>query len=87
MTITAQAGAKIIVDAVAEAATQEKAAATTMAGAGAGNDFCGIWPKAKPLLEVASTVLVFIPGAGTVAGPVLTGLIKIGDQIYAETCR
>lgn len=86
MTITAQAGAKIIVDAVAEAATQEQAAATT-AGAGAGNDFCGIWPKAKPLLEVASTVLVFIPGAGPIAGPVLNGLIKIGDQIYAETCR
>ncbi len=87
MTITAQAGAKIIVDAVAEAATQEQAAAATMAGAGVGNDFCGIWPKAKPLLELASTVLGFIPGPGTVAGPVLNGLIKIGDQIYAETCR
>lgn len=83
MTLSAQAGAKIITDAVA--AANEPQAAT--AGAGVGNDFCGLWPKAKPLLEVAATVLVFIPGAGTIAGPVLNGLIKIGDQIFAETCR
>lgn len=90
MSISAQAGAKIITDAVAAAAAssgQEETAASVMATATVGNEFCGIWPKAKPLLELASTVLTLIPGAGTIAGPVLAGLIKIGDQIYAETCR
>ena len=84
MSFSAQVGAKIITDAVA-AAEQEQAALPK--GVGAGNEFCGLWPKAKPLLEIAATVLVFIPGAGVIAGPVLTGLIKIGDQIYAETCK
>ncbi len=87
MSLSAQAGAKIITDAVA--AANEPQAATAGAGAvvGVGSDFCGLWPKAKPLLELAATVLVLIPGAGTIAGPVLNGLIKIGDQIFAETCR
>lgn len=85
MSFSAQAGAKIITDAVASAAREEQAGLPK--GVAVGNDFCGIWPKAKPLLEVAATVLVFIPGAGTVAGPVLNGLIKIGDQIYSETCK
>ncbi|WP_296581316.1 hypothetical protein [Xanthobacter sp.] len=83
MTFSAQAGAKIITEQVAAAASAEQAGLQK----GVGNDFCTIWPKAKPLLEVAATVLVFIPGAGTIAGPVLNGLIKIGDQIFAETCR
>ncbi|MFG1215079.1 hypothetical protein V5F72_22565 [Xanthobacter flavus] len=83
MTFSAQAGAKIITEQVAAAAAAEQAGLQK----GVGNDFCNIWPKAKPLLEVAATVLVFIPGAGTIAGPVLNGLIKIGDQIFAETCR
>ncbi|MFG1221081.1 hypothetical protein [Xanthobacter wiegelii] len=87
MTFSAQAGAKIITEQVAAAASAEQASLQKGVGAGVGNDFCTIWPKAKPLLEVAATVLVFIPGAGTIAGPVLNGLIKIGDQIFAETCR
>ncbi|MFG1345903.1 hypothetical protein V5F59_13495 [Xanthobacter autotrophicus DSM 431] len=87
MAVTAQEGARIITDAVAAAAVAREEAAGAAAGATVGKDFCSLWPKAKPLLEVASTVLVFIPGAGTIAGPVLTGLIKIGDQIFAETCK
>lgn len=84
MAITAEAGAKIITDAVIAA---QEAAAAPVAKAAVGNEFCSLWPKAKPLLELAATILPFIPGAGTVAGPVLTGLIKIGDQISAETCK
>ncbi len=85
MSLSAQAGAKIITDAVA--AANEPQAATAGVGAGVSSDFCGLWPKAKPLLELAATVLILIPGAGTIAGPVLNGLIKIGDQIFAETCK
>lgn len=84
MSITAQSGAKIITDAVAAAAAGQKEA---VAKAMPGKEFCSIWPKAKPLLELAAGVLVFIPGAGSIAGPVLNGLVKIGDQIYTETCQ
>ena len=36
-------------------------------------DFCSIWPKAKPVLELVAGVVMFIPGAGTTAGAVLKG--------------
>jgi hypothetical protein len=52
----------------------------------AGEDFCSIWPKAKPVLELISGVVVLIPGAGTTAGAVLQALIKVGDQISSEVC-
>jgi hypothetical protein len=52
-----------------------------------GTDFCSIWPKAKPVLELVSGVVMFIPGAGTTAGAVLQGLLKVGDQISAEVCK
>ena len=58
-------------------------AAATMAAAPAAlvpADFCALWKQAKPVLELAATILAFIapPVAGT-----LRGLIKIGDQIAA----
>jgi len=84
MSLDTQVAARIITDAVA--AAQAAPAAAALAPADGGNALCSIWPQAKPLLELASTVLTFVPGAGPVAGPVLTGLIKIGDQIYAENC-
>ena len=52
-----------------------------------GADFCAIWPKAKPVLELVSGVVILIPGAGTTAGGVLQGLIKIGDRIAADVCK
>lgn len=60
------------------------ASATAAAGSG---DFCSIWPKAKPVLELVAGVVIFIPGAGTTAGAVLQGLLKVGDQISAEVCK
>ena len=69
---------------VAAAAPQSAAAA---AAPPVGSDFCAIWPKAKPVLELVAGVVVFIPGAGTTAGAVLQGLIKVGDQISAEVCK
>jgi hypothetical protein len=67
------------------------AAAPHAAGAAAAppgvGDFCTIWPKAKPVLELVAGVVIFIPGAGTTAGAVLQGLLKVGDQISAEACK
>jgi hypothetical protein len=60
---------------------------TAGASAAASGDFCSIWPKAKPVLELVAGVVNFIPGAGTTAGGVLQGLIKVGDQISAEVCK
>jgi hypothetical protein len=50
-------------------------------------DFCSIWPKAKPVLELVAGVVMFIPGAGTTAGAVLKGLLMVGDQVSAEVCK
>ena len=49
-------------------------------------DFCALWTKAKPILEVVAGLVVLIPGLGAVAAGVLRGLIKVGDQIAAEVC-
>jgi hypothetical protein len=60
---------------------------TGAAAAPSAGDFCTIWPKAKPVLELVAGVVIFIPGAGTTAGAVLQGLLKVGDQISAEVCK
>ena len=62
-------------------------ASVSAAAAPASGDFCSIWPKAKPVLELVAGVVTFIPGAGTTAGGVLQGLIKVGDQISADVCK
>ncbi len=50
-------------------------------------DFCKIWPQAKPILELLSSVVLLIPGLGAVAAGVLRGLIGIGDKIAADICK
>jgi hypothetical protein len=50
-------------------------------------DFCSLWPTAKPILQAVAGVISFIPGVGTGAGPVLTALITVGDQVYGATCK
>jgi hypothetical protein len=72
------------VRAVSAAAPQSSAAAAAAAPVG---DFCSIWPKAKPVLELVAGVVIFIPGAGATAGAVLQGLLKVGDQISAQVCK
>jgi hypothetical protein len=62
------------------------AGASAQAAAIGGADFCAIWPKVKPILELVSGIAGFIPGLGTAAGAVLKGLLQIGDKIAAETC-
>jgi hypothetical protein len=72
------------VRAVSAAAPHPSAAAAAAAPVG---DFCSIWPKAKPVLELVAGVVIFIPGAGATAGAVLQGLLKVGDQISAQVCK
>lgn len=55
--------------------------------AGAGEDFCSIWPKAKPILELLAGIAILIPGVGATAGAVLKGLIVVGDKIAQEICH
>lgn len=46
-----------------------------------GKDFLEVWPKAAPVLTAVANFVRFIPGLGS-AGPVLKGLIAVGDAIY-----
>lgn len=55
--------------------------------AGATDDFCSIWPKAKPILELLAGIAILIPGVGAAAGAVLKGLISVGDKIAEEICH
>ena len=84
MTFSANTAAALITSEVAE--TSPSAAAATAAAIAPG-DFCALWAKAKPILDVVSGIIIFIPGLGAVAGGVLKGLIKVGDQIAAEVCH
>ncbi|WP_152535866.1 hypothetical protein [Bradyrhizobium sp. Ai1a-2] len=71
--------------------TVRAAAAAHPAGGAAaeavGGDFCSIWPKAKPVLELLAGIVAFIPGLGATAGAVLQGLIKVGDKIAEQACH
>lgn len=80
MSLNTNSAAALITASVAEA-RQESVPQTEAAGL---DEFGSIWAKAKPLLNMAATLLPLFPGAGTIAGPVLNGLIKIGDQIAVE---
>lgn len=72
---------------VSEVAGVQKAKPGTISATAVGpGDFCGIWPKAKPILELLAGIAIFIPGAGATAGAVLQGLIKIGDQLSSQLC-
>lgn len=79
MAIEAQSLADLITESVRE---QPRQAVT--AEAALGDNFCSIWPKAKPALEMVLTLLGFISPQ---ISAVLKGLIKVGDEIYAQTCR
>ncbi|MGU3493305.1 hypothetical protein ACLBXM_04610 [Xanthobacteraceae bacterium A53D] len=80
MSLNTNSAAALITASVAEA-REERMPHTEAVGF---DEFGAIWVKAKPLLNMAATLLPLLPGAGTIAGPVLNGLIKIGDQIAVE---
>ena len=86
MKFDAESVAKEIVGQVAAAQKSGPAAASIAVAAVKPSDFCTIWPKAKPVLELVAGVVIFIPGAGATAGAVLQGLIKVGDQVATQMC-
>jgi|AP12_2_1047962.scaffolds.fasta_scaffold550240_1 hypothetical protein len=85
MTFDTKSAAKMITDEVAAAAAMQPQAAAAAVALDFG-DFCGIWSKVKPILEMIAGIASFIPGLGGTAGAVLKGLIKVGDTIYAAQC-
>jgi hypothetical protein len=62
-------------------------ASAPLGGAGPSANFCTIWPEAKPILQVLAGIVVFIPGVGAAAGPVLMSLIAVGDSVFQQTCH
>lgn len=80
------ADAHIEARAVVDAALGNVSAAATTAAAAGTLDFCSVWPQAKPVLQLLSGIVILIPGAGAAAGPILTGLIAVGDSIFKQTC-
>jgi hypothetical protein len=50
-------------------------------------DFCTLWPTAKPILQAVAGIIGFIPGVGAGAGPVLNALVTVGDQVFDATCK
>ncbi len=64
-------------------ATMQAAGTTTMATAAAAapGDFCSAYKSAKPILQVAVTLLpVILPGVGTTIAAAITALISVGDK-------
>lgn len=50
-------------------------------------DFCKLWPAAKPVLTALATIVLLIPGLGQTAAGILGGLIAVGDKIAADVCK
>ena len=66
-------------DAVKAAAAAH--AATVAAAAAGPADFCSAYKTAKPILQVATTLLpVILPGIGTTIAAAITALIAVGDK-------
>ena len=84
-TFDGNAMASTIMSEVADVKEYSPQAAILADGVGV-SDFCSIWPKAKPILELLAGIAILIPGVGATAGAVLKGLIKIGDQLFDQLC-
>lgn len=56
-------------------------------GGGIPEDFCSLWPRMKPILDVVAGIVLLIPGLGATAGAVIKGFVKIGDEISQEMCK
>jgi hypothetical protein len=50
-------------------------------------NFCAVWPTAKPILQVLATVVPLIPTIGTGTAAALTALIAAGQAVYDRACN
>jgi hypothetical protein len=49
-------------------------------------DFCAVWPTAKPVLQILVSLAPLMPGVGTAAAAALTALIATGQAYYDRVC-
>lgn len=86
MAIDSNSAAQLVLKGYSEVSAT--AAAGPVAAPMAAPDFCTLWPKAKPILQVLVGIIAIlpIPGGGTVGGGVLNGLVLLGDQIFKDKC-
>jgi hypothetical protein len=73
--------------AIVDANLAAPAAAPPPSAAGAPQDFCTIWPTAKPVLQTLAGLAMLIPGQGTAAAAALTALLVAGQAIFDQTCH
>ena len=50
-------------------------------------EFCAIWPKAKPLLAALAPMVAFIPNAGPAAAAALKALVSMAEHIAEQRCK
>jgi hypothetical protein len=88
MAIDSNSAAQLIIKGYSDFNASVTAARTAPAAAPAAPDFCALWPKAKPILQVLVGIIAIlpIPGGGAIGGGILNGLITLGDQIFKDKC-
>ncbi|MFZ5690316.1 MAG: hypothetical protein ACOY5F_03585 [Pseudomonadota bacterium] len=89
MAIDSNTAAQLVIKGYSEFSSGVAAAAARPeAAAAAAPDFCALWPKAKPILQVLVGIIAIlpIPGGGAIGGGILNGLITLGDQIFKDKC-
>jgi hypothetical protein len=87
MSISSASAAELIMSGYQET-VQAAAAPAAAAAAAAPQNFCTLWPKAKPILQLLVGIIAFlpIPGGGAAGGGILNGLIMLGDKIHKDQC-
>ena len=60
--------------------------AAAFAPSGIKEEFCTIWPKAVPIIRLVAKYVVYIPGVGSAAGAILTGVADAGDELAKVVC-
>jgi hypothetical protein len=68
-------------------ANPQAAVATAAAAPPGPQDFCKVWPQAKPILQAVSGIITLIPGFGPTAAAALAALLTVGDQVFNSTCH
>jgi hypothetical protein len=48
--------------------------------------FCSIWPQADPIIKLVAKYVAYIPGVGSAASGILTGLDEAGNALAGIVC-